>query len=310
MGKIKTAIVGLGNIGIFYDLNNDKSWKVNQTMSHTKAVMESLHFEIEYLVDDNIEILNQIKNTFPGITCLPLNEVLSLPEPNLVIISTPTKSHFEVSKKISEKWFFCNYLVEKPVGNDSNECLKILSLLSRQENIVYINYFRRFLPHFHSLIKLSVFETRGELQRISINAYGTLTNIYSHFLDLVTFFEGREILGLGKKRFIFKQSGSISFLDKDTNIYFNFRDIDSSKDECSMKLEYENLIINITQNGQIINLLKINGTFLDHLDLGRELFNSYQSFVLDKINLDIKSFSAYTGGLDAIHVHKFIESLE
>jgi len=310
LDKVKTAIVGLGKIGIFYDLNSDKSWKIHQTMSHTKAVIESLNFEVKYLVDENIEVLNQVKKLFPSIACLTLNEVLSLPEPNLVIISTPTKSHLEVAQKISEKWFFCNYLVEKPVGSDSHECFKILGLLSHEENRVYINYFRRFLPHFDALKISNFFKTRGQLQKISINAYGTLTNNYSHFLDLATFLDGREILGLSKKKLILKEMGKISFIDVSTNVYFNFIDIDTSKDQCSMKLEYDNLIISITENGQIIELLKTDGAFLDQLDLGPELFNNYQSFVLDRINLDIKSFSAYSGGLDAIHVHKFIESIE
>ena len=109
-------------------------------------------------------------------------------------------------------------------------------------------------------------------------------------------------------------------IDKFNTFYFqvfnNINDNDNINDlnKIVLKKINEDIIFNSTKNNsvenKIIELLKTDGAFLDQLDLGPELFNNYQSFVLDRINLDIKSFSAYSGGLDAIHVHKFIESIE
>ena len=46
--KIKTIVIGLGNIGLDYDLNNN-----NSILSHSKSVLKSKHFELVAAIEKN-----------------------------------------------------------------------------------------------------------------------------------------------------------------------------------------------------------------------------------------------------------------
>lgn len=310
MQSVKSvAVIGLGNIGILYDLVDNNSWKPNQVMTHVNSVLKSQNFEIKYLIDNNLEALNKVKKVLPNILCDTLDNLIEFPAPDLIIISTKTSSHLEVIQKVSNKWKNCNFLIEKPVGMDSYESIEIFKLLADSKKIIAINYFRRFMPIYTQLQNLEIFKSRGALESVSINAYGTLKNIFSHFFDLIIFLEGRDSLSLGKKESILSKPDIVSFRLGDTEVVFNLYGVGKFKNDNYMVLKYKNIILKIIRNGQIIQIYDKKKQLLNTLDTGFDTFHQYQSMVLDKIYKDFEKPPDYSGFLDAIHIHKFIESI-
>ena len=309
MNKKTVTVVGLGKIAIGYDLGVSDLWLTDQTMTHTKAVLESNNFELKYLVDNDLQVLTRVREKLPEVLCETLDKVLELPATNLVIISTPTSSHLEVVRAISIKWSECDYLIEKPVGMDSSEANEIFDLLQKSHNRVAVNYFRRFLPAYTELKHLEIFRTRGALLSIFLDAYGSLANIFSHFFDLILFLEGSKALTLERKTLLLDQPNRKTFMMEDSGVLFDLDGIESDKKDCSLIIKYEMITINISRDGSLIKIFDKNDVLIFNADIEPMLYAHYQSVVLNQIYSEYYSHDAHSRILDAIHIHKFIESI-
>ena len=304
------AVVGLGKIGIGYDLDPKNKWVLSQTMTHTKAVLESDSFELRYLVDNDLQKLKKIKKLLPNVVSGSLQKVLTLQPTNLVIIASSTSSHLEVINQISNNWVGCDYLIEKPVGNNSVEANKISILLGKSTSLVFVNYFRRFLLSYINFKDIGEFKSRGRLTNVKIESYGTLTNIFSHFLDLLVFLEGRDALGLSPKTVILNESSRKIFIINSSGVNFDLDGIGESKKNCAMTIKYEKITIQISDNGRLINIINQDNSLIYTTQIDSKLFSNYQSVVLKQINLIQNERTINSGLLDAIHIHKFIESVQ
>ena len=56
------TIIGLGNIGLLYDIDRDSDSK--EFLSHTRSAFFHKNFEIKYLVDKDLSKLELAKNKF------------------------------------------------------------------------------------------------------------------------------------------------------------------------------------------------------------------------------------------------------
>ena len=146
--KIKTVIIGLGNIGMNYDLNNHEN-----ILSHSKSVLKSKYFEIVGAVDTDKKKRNKFKELYKKKVFSNIKELIKKKiKIDLVIISTSTSSHFEVVKKIAtQKFKFC--ILEKPGGIDFEQFKKIIKILNKNNIKLLINYFRNYLNEYNYLKK-------------------------------------------------------------------------------------------------------------------------------------------------------------
>ena len=307
--EISTAVIGLGKVGLTYDLDARGNLLPNQVMTHCRAISLSDFFQIRYLVDSNLLAIQTAVNHYGG---LALNSIQARDSigPAFVVVSVPTSNHLQVIESIIETWNPGTYLIEKPFGRTLNESRKIQELLRNQDARVYINYFRRYLPNFTSLKTSSLFQSRGKLLNVTINGYGTLLNIFSHFLDLIIYFESSSILGTSAKTKFSVESGSIQFIDPTTEISFELNGVDQGYLECEMTLRYENLEIFMISNGKRLEIRSLDGHTLETFELDDTTFSSYQSFVLNHIEEEYSPSRKNTSMDDAIRIHEFLESIE
>ena len=161
MPKKKVAIFGLGKIGIEYDLDFNYKWIPNQIKSHVKAVRESVNFELTYIVDHNTDKLNKMRRIIGDVESGHTNYILTCQAPDLAIISVPTLEHLKVFQSIQVAWPNVTCLIEKPMGNSYPEAKNIFKLMVKNKQRIFVNYFRRYLSNFESLIKSDSFKKRG-----------------------------------------------------------------------------------------------------------------------------------------------------
>ena len=139
--KYNVIIIGLGNIGFLYDLNNKGK---NNITSHAKAFSYHEKFKIIAGVDVNhanrksFEKEYRVK-TFEDLESAFKNEVI-----DVIVISCNTNKHNKVLRnildlQIKHKTILC----EKPISDNFNESNHLLKKLKLLKNHVYVNYMRR-----------------------------------------------------------------------------------------------------------------------------------------------------------------------
>ena len=307
--KISTAVIGLGKIGLTYDLDEFGAAIPNQVMTHCRSVSESDFFKISYLIDPQIEPVQVAVHQYGGAGFQSVVEAEGQDPPQLVIVSVPTSFHLKTLLDITEKWSPAAYLIEKPFGSSSNEARQMRDILELQDAKVYVNYLRRYLPNFISLRSSPLFHNRGRLKSVAINGYGTLENIFSHFLDLLIYMESSSILGLSKKSRYSSDNENLKFKDTDSGVLFELNGIGQGIRECEMTLVYDSVIIEMTSNGRCLEIRSTQGDPIDIFNVGKVAFDSYQAIVLKRIADEFTLFEKNTSIADAIRIHGFIESI-
>jgi predicted dehydrogenase len=307
--KIPSAIIGLGKIGLTYDLDDSGCLKPNQVMTHCRSISNSENFQLTHLVDSDAGVLQLAVQLYGGKAFQSLDALMEDAPPELVIISVPTDLHLTTLLNVIKVWKPALYLIEKPFGGNSYTAQKMASELQVQEATVFTNYIRRYLPNFVSLKSDSLFQNRGELNAVKISGYGTLENIFSHFLDLILFLESSFALGSSKKLRSTSNNGVLRFKDPKSGIHFEFDGVGLSIRHCEMTLTYEHITVHITSNGRCIKISDLKGNSLKDFNLDVSIFNSYQSIVLSEISKEFRHRPANTCVDDAILIHRFIESI-
>lgn len=307
--KISTAIVGLGKIGLTYDLDEFGVAKPNQVMTHCRSVSESDFFKMSCLIDPQFDSVRLAVHQYGGVGFHSLVEAEAQDSPQLLILSVPTFCHLETLLDITEKWKPTAYLIEKPFGSSSSEARQMRDILKLQGAKVYVNYFRRYLPNFISLKSSAMFRNRGRLKSVAINGYGTLENIFSHFLDLLIFLESPSILGLSKKSKYSSDMENLRFDDDASGVHFELNGVGHGIRECNMTLAYDFVVIEMTLSGCCLKIHDLKEGSTELFNLGTSVFNSYQAFVLKRIEDEFSLVQKDSPMEDAIRIHEFLESI-
>ncbi len=109
---------------------------------------------------------------YPNLNCTDsIDEVLSDPEINGVVVATPAKSHYELSKKVlaARRHLF----VEKPLALRVEEAEELIKLADANERVIMVGHVLRYHP---ALNKLKELVDTGEL--------GKIQYIYSNRLNM------------------------------------------------------------------------------------------------------------------------------
>ena len=184
MNKISTIIIGLGNIGLQYDLNKKK----NIIESHYRSFLKNKKFRLKGLIDNNKFKLNSLKKKIKNILlCNNLSEIKKkVKKIDLVVIASPTHSHFKTIKKIFKfykpKIIFC----EKPFCDNLSHAKKILSLCENKKIKLLVNYLRRADSRILNLRKL----LNNKKNKMKVFYSKDILTNASHFIDLSIYYFG------------------------------------------------------------------------------------------------------------------------
>lgn len=189
---MKTLLIGCGNIGALYD------WESLSIKTYAKCLSKlRINFD---LFDKNILLARKVAKKYKVIALENLNQIC-FSSYDLVIISTPTKTHFEYLNNILSdppKLIIC----EKPIDTDIKRLTILEDLYKRKRVRVLVNYHRSFIPKFNELsLKIKSILKNEECNNISITYQRGFHNNGSHAIDLLT--------KLFDKTFVFENSSII-----------------------------------------------------------------------------------------------------
>lgn len=175
----KALIIGCGNIGAMYDLNNES------VSTYAKAF--HLDPEIEFDVYDIDTKISSVIAKHYGVNCLYELGSTTYLKYDLIVISTSTSTHYEYLSKILPldlRLVIC----EKPVDIEIDRLEHLIKLYNESKTKVMVNFFRRFLPKNISLKQhLQTLLTEDPCTNIIVTYQRGFHNNASHAIDLLEF---------------------------------------------------------------------------------------------------------------------------
>ena len=189
MTKATCLLIGLGQIGLGYDINLDRQ---KYTLSLANAISKNPCFDMIAAIDPS-PIARQTfqahyhKPAYPGIDSIPK----SITKVDLIIIATPTKTHYSCIRKVLDRFNVEMLLCEKPFTSSYIQAKLITDLCADRSVKGFVNYSRRADPVTQKLkIQINNGLIKLPLQAVCIYSKGLLHSC-SHFFDLFSYWLGK-----------------------------------------------------------------------------------------------------------------------
>ena len=197
--SFSVLIVGLGQIGMGYDLHHDVS---SQIYTHANAFSQHPDFHLVGAVDPEKKKRDMFELTYHCPSYSDLDVALSEHKPHLVIIAVPTQYHFTILNQVLEKSEPRAVLCEKPLSYNLDKANSMVELCYEKNVSLYVNYMRRSDPAVIEIKRrLDTNEIVTPIKGIAWYSKGFQHN-GSHFFNLLEFwlgpFKSAEVLNSGR----------------------------------------------------------------------------------------------------------------
>ena len=153
MAKYKALIIGAGSIGALKLIKFDSPTS-NNILTHSNSIYRNQNIDLIEIIDTNPQ-----KQKEATLRWNPTHEVV---DPDIIVVSTPTDTHFKVLSDVIQTIRPKIIVAEKPVCSDKNQCEKILALAKEFNIPLIVNYIRRFEPKHQELKKAFHFIAKRE----------------------------------------------------------------------------------------------------------------------------------------------------
>jgi predicted dehydrogenase len=256
--KITAGIIGLGKIGLLYDLSQNRN-----ILTYSKSLYKSKSFELLFGADKNNKKLNIFYKKYKKEIFKDYKIAVKRLKPDLIVICCDTKFHYVVFKNIVSFYKPKAIIFEKPFTSKFRHANEIYKFCKFKNIILYVNYIRSLNPILLGLKKKYL--NNKKTFNFTFNYSGEFLNNGSHFIDLMLYLKGSpkkyEIL---KKR---KKFIDVKFFYKNG----------------SVELRNVNLNANLDK-------IKENYCYLKNSNDSYFLNNKYFKYGNKKISLDLKNY--------------------
>lgn len=310
---MNVLIVGCGNIGAFYD------WETPDIRSYAKALYSSgIQFSV---YDENYDVAKKVGERY-GSKVLTSWDAKPLDAYDIVIIATPTASHFEYLCKLMmtpPKLIIC----EKPVSLDFEKLTLLAEKYQKNKTKVMVNFHRRFQPKIQDLAKrIKLLSEKNQCQSIVINYQRGFHNNAIHAIDLLSLFFGT-IFNPSALKIInatadeFNDDPTITMGCDWNGINVVFVGLVHSRFSLfDISLFFKNNVIKLTDGANKIEFLSVpetQGTFYPMLktdELWTETLNDCMTKVVEFGKKMIEDASIEDNFLESIEISKAIISIQ
>jgi predicted dehydrogenase len=180
---LKAFIIGLGQIGMGYDYQEDYH---TTCLTHLNAILAHDGYELVGGFDVSLEKRNLFESKSRVSSFADLLEGLTKTNPDFVILATPTETHFEILKTILKHKELKAILCEKPVSYDDGEASQMVELCHKNNIKLFVNYQRFYLPS-SDVIKQKLFPSNAPIEFLKGVCWYSKGLIHngSHFINLL-----------------------------------------------------------------------------------------------------------------------------
>ncbi len=182
MNKLRSLVIGLGQIGMGYDLHHDPDQFI---LTHARSFQVHPAFELVGGADSDSSRVNMFKAEYskPGYTDLAI--ALADLKPEVVVIATPTAQHYETFGSLLKVIKPAAILCEKPLAYSFDEATAMASACDNEGIKLYVNYMRRSDTGVAEIkVRIRHDDIKSPVKGICWYSKGLLNN-GSHFLNLL-----------------------------------------------------------------------------------------------------------------------------
>lgn len=183
---IKTLLIGLGNIGMGYDLDKDSE----DILTHAKAIVNTPGMRLVGAVESNSEKRHKFEISYELETYQEVGEAIKKTDPVLVVIAIPTKGHIHLIKEICKHESIKYILCEKPMGDSYTEAKVINNICKRKGIEIWVNYIRRTDAGVREIKNIIKEQWRDSYIKGCCWYSKGIKNNGSHFIDLGKYWLG------------------------------------------------------------------------------------------------------------------------
>lgn len=213
--KIKVLLIGLGQIGMMYDIKNLSPLKI---FSHARATSFHPRFELIGAVDPSSERISQFQNIYNKPAFSEIAKALEGGVPELAIVATPTETHASIVRQLLEQSRPKIILCEKPLSMEFSEASSMVEDCEKAGVKLFANYMRRVDPGMQEIKKrIGSGKLGSNFKGVCWYSKGLINN-GSHFLDLLEFW-----LGPYKKGNIINYASLLDKHDPEPDLVVHFK---------------------------------------------------------------------------------------
>jgi len=183
----RVLIVGLGSIGMLYDLENSDQAHV---LSHAKAFSQHENFVLVAGVDPDPIARKKFSDKYGAWSGHDLAEALRISCPDVVVLASPTNTHAEILKSVLAHEKPKVVLCEKPISYSLQEAQFMVSACRDANCLFFVNYLRRVEP---GVVEIKRRLVAGEIQAPAKGVVWYTKGLIhngSHFINLLEFWLG------------------------------------------------------------------------------------------------------------------------
>jgi predicted dehydrogenase len=190
----RTLLVGLGGVGVGYDLtslaHDDVSARPGSMVrTHAAAIQRCAATALVGGVDPCGERRAEFEAALQTPSWASLEEVPAVTV-DIVVVATPTSTHREVASQVLSMFSPRVLLCEKPVGSSAAETRSILAMAEQHGTTLVVNYFRHHLPTMRDVRERLRGGEFGELSGGGVLYSHGLRRNGSHFIALLLWLLG------------------------------------------------------------------------------------------------------------------------
>ncbi|HBG81387.1 TPA: oxidoreductase [candidate division CPR2 bacterium] len=182
--KLKTAVVGIGNMG----------------RHHVRNYFEIENSDLIAITDLNEELGKEYADKYKCRYYKDYNEMIEVEKPDAVSIVVPSKFHHKVGKEILSKGIHC--LIEKPIATTIEEAKDLIKTAKSNNAKLKIGHIERFNP---GVVKLKELIDKGKLGNITsiiarrvgiyppqIKDANVIIDLAVHDIDIINYLLGKK----------------------------------------------------------------------------------------------------------------------
>lgn len=190
MKKIRTAIIGLGQITHGYEDNLNVVKRIKYP-THLSALKKDKRFLLVSGCDKDVNSIQKFRKKVGQSVSMYLDYLKMIKEvkPDLLIVASPTTTHYAICQKAIKagvKFIFC----EKPISFSLNDSVKLVKLADRSGVSLFFNYFRNFDKSYKKLKKKVKDNKFGEIKMINVKYSNGIFNTATHLISLLEMIVG------------------------------------------------------------------------------------------------------------------------
>jgi predicted dehydrogenase len=191
--RYRAVVVGCGRIGSSFSAEA----KTPGVHSHAQAYSEHAHTRLVGLSDTDSGRMAAAQERWGGETDADPVRLCTRLAPDIISVCVPDQAHCDLASRLLEECPPALLFMEKPLGERTDEAVRMLELAERVGTRVAVNYSRRYSPAFRAL--------RDELRSGQHGAPLLVRGVYGkglrhnggHALDLLRFWFGDPVQATG-----------------------------------------------------------------------------------------------------------------